>query len=197
MYDVCTLCAATSQQPFDQRIRTQKGQTLVCRFYFAIVGSRHFILRLFSPKTRTFRFKDSASSSAESPFALSPLDPDSQTLLSQPRKEQRKIGKQPLKILDAPGLIDDFYCSLVDWSATNFVAIGTSRNNICCLFVCWFFVLLWLAGSIGSVAITGLGGSVWVWHAPSCKVVKLCDVPDPDTVTSVSWSSKARDLFIA
>jgi cell division cycle 20-like protein 1, cofactor of APC complex len=30
----------------------------------------------------------------------------------------------PFKVLDAPALQDDFYLNLVDWSATNILAVG-------------------------------------------------------------------------
>ena len=36
----------------------------------------------------------------------------------------RKIPKVPFKVLDAPALQDDFYLNLVDWSASNVLAVG-------------------------------------------------------------------------
>ena len=36
----------------------------------------------------------------------------------------RRINTEPVKILDAPSLHDDFYFNLVDWSASNFITIG-------------------------------------------------------------------------
>ncbi|OWZ19714.1 WD repeat-containing hypothatical protein [Phytophthora megakarya] len=38
----------------------------------------------------------------------------------------RRIARTPFKVLDAPSLQDDFYLNLVDWSATNVVAVGLS-----------------------------------------------------------------------
>jgi len=38
--------------------------------------------------------------------------------------QQRKINKLPYKVLDAPGLIDDFYLNLLDWSSQNLVSVG-------------------------------------------------------------------------
>lgn len=40
----------------------------------------------------------------------------------------RKIQKAPYKILDAPKLKDDFYFSLLDWSAGNQIAIGLDNQ---------------------------------------------------------------------
>ncbi|RLN91570.1 hypothetical protein BBJ28_00013052 [Nothophytophthora sp. Chile5] len=37
---------------------------------------------------------------------------------------RRRISRLPFKVLDAPALQDDFYLNLVDWSATNVVAVG-------------------------------------------------------------------------
>ena len=45
-------------------------------------------------------------------------------LLTAPYKQQRKIPKVPFKVLDAPALQDDFYLNLVDWSASNVLAVG-------------------------------------------------------------------------
>jgi cell division cycle 20-like protein 1 (cofactor of APC complex) len=36
----------------------------------------------------------------------------------------RKVNKMPCKVLDAPALQDDFYLNLIDWSATNQLAVG-------------------------------------------------------------------------
>ncbi|CAO1616055.1 unnamed protein product [Sympodiomycopsis kandeliae] len=37
---------------------------------------------------------------------------------------RRKIPTEAEKVLDAPGMIDDFYYHLIDWSATNLVAVA-------------------------------------------------------------------------
>ncbi|KAI1165736.1 WD40 repeat-like protein [Nemania serpens] len=41
---------------------------------------------------------------------------------------RRRIATAPERVLDAPGLIDDYYLNLLDWSASNQVAIGLERN---------------------------------------------------------------------
>lgn len=41
-------------------------------------------------------------------------------------KLTRVIPKEPMKTLDAPDLLDDFYCHLIDWSSQNFVAVALS-----------------------------------------------------------------------
>lgn len=44
--------------------------------------------------------------------------------LYTPLMTQRKISKAPSKVLDAPGLQDDFYLNLVDWSSQNILSVG-------------------------------------------------------------------------
>lgn len=43
-------------------------------------------------------------------------------------KVYRKIPKAPFKILDAQGLLDDYYLNLVDWSSNNLVGVGLENN---------------------------------------------------------------------
>ena len=41
----------------------------------------------------------------------------------------RKIATQPERVLDAPGIIDDFYLNLIDWSSQNVVAVALERST--------------------------------------------------------------------
>ncbi|BGP16460.1 hypothetical protein JCM10213_003907 [Rhodosporidiobolus nylandii] len=41
---------------------------------------------------------------------------------------RRKIPTQPDRVLDAPGMLDDYYLNLIDWSSTNLVAIGLAES---------------------------------------------------------------------
>lgn len=49
---------------------------------------------------------------------------------SKPQSAQfrRRIQTAPERVLDAPGLLDDYYLNLLDWSSGNQVAIGLERN---------------------------------------------------------------------
>lgn len=40
----------------------------------------------------------------------------------------RKISNKPYKVLDAPGLLDDFYLNLLDWSSKNDIAVGLNNS---------------------------------------------------------------------
>ncbi|KAL8281361.1 hypothetical protein RQP46_006395 [Phenoliferia psychrophenolica] len=41
---------------------------------------------------------------------------------------RRRIATAPERVLDAPGLVDDYYLNLLDWSATNLVAIALAES---------------------------------------------------------------------
>ncbi|SGY24007.1 BQ5605_C019g09002 [Microbotryum silenes-dioicae] len=41
---------------------------------------------------------------------------------------RRRIATAPERVLDAPGLVDDYYLNLLDWSVTNLVAIGLGES---------------------------------------------------------------------
>ncbi|KAF8577633.1 WD40 repeat-like protein [Ramaria rubella] len=41
----------------------------------------------------------------------------------------RKIPSQPERVLDAPGMVDDFYLNLLSWSTTNVVAVALSETT--------------------------------------------------------------------
>lgn len=47
---------------------------------------------------------------------------------SSSAQTRRRIATAPERVLDAPGLIDDYYLNLLDWSSGNQVAIGLERN---------------------------------------------------------------------
>ena len=79
----------------------------------------------------------------------------------------RKISKVPYKVLDAPQLQDDFYLNLVDWSATNVLAVGLQ----------------------GAVYIWSAATSI---VQKLCEV----NVESGDQITSVNWSQKGNHLAV-
>ena len=44
-----------------------------------------------------------------------------------PRRHQRVIPRTPLRILDAPEMLEDYYLNLLDWSAKNIMAVALNR----------------------------------------------------------------------
>lgn len=63
----------------------------------------------------------------------------------------RKISTKPYKILEAPGLIDDFYLNLVDWSSNNDIAVGLNNS-----------VYLWCANKTQVVNLLNYTGDKYV-----------------------------------
>ncbi|RMD39575.1 hypothetical protein DV735_g5557, partial [Chaetothyriales sp. CBS 134920] len=47
---------------------------------------------------------------------------------AQSAQFRRRIQTAPERVLDAPGLVEDYYLNLLDWSSSNQVAIGLERN---------------------------------------------------------------------
>ncbi|XP_042187769.1 cell division cycle protein 20 homolog, partial [Callorhinchus milii] len=43
------------------------------------------------------------------------------------KADKRHVPSVPMKILDAPGLKDDYYLNLIDWNTTNLIAIALSN----------------------------------------------------------------------
>ncbi|KAK4170447.1 WD repeat-containing protein slp1 [Cladorrhinum sp. PSN259] len=79
-------------------------------------------------KTRILEFKPAAPESSK-PIDLRqqynrPLKPTG----ASSAQFRRRIATAPERVLDAPGLIDDYYLNLLDWSSGNQVAIGLERN---------------------------------------------------------------------
>eukprot|EP00871_Galdieria_phlegrea_P001550 jgi/Galph1/2396/GphlegSOOS_G1038.1 len=95
---------------------------------------RHFkdLKQLNNSSKKLFRFKASSKGRpGGSPFTLSPISLEgmfSETSYTPNSSLQRKIPKNPYKVLDAPNLADDFYLNLVDWSSENILAVGLDRT---------------------------------------------------------------------
>lgn len=70
--------------------------------------------------TRILEFKPKA------PESLKPIDTRAQynRPLRPVRSTRRRIATAPERVLDAPGLLDDYYLNLLDWSSRNMVVIG-------------------------------------------------------------------------
>ncbi|GAA6021912.1 hypothetical protein JCM11491_004791 [Sporobolomyces phaffii] len=60
---------------------------------------------------------------------------------------RRKVPSAPERVLDAPGMLDDYYLNLIDWSSTNLVAIGLAES-----------VYVWNAASGAVTELCHVGG---------------------------------------
>ncbi|XP_043830561.1 fizzy-related protein homolog [Dromiciops gliroides] len=97
-----------------------------------------------------------------SPYPLSPVSTRSQSLLTSAQRLTRNVAKSPFKILEAPGLRDDFYLNLLDWSCLNVIAVGLGTR-----------VYLWSAATCQVTRLCELSG-------------------DGDSLTSVGWSERGK-----
>lgn len=67
------------------------------------------------------------------------------------------LPRAPVKVLDAPGLLDDFYLQLLDW--------GIGEDAV--------------AAALGSV--------VYLWKARGATVQELCDAGEGKSVCALRW----------
>jgi cell division cycle protein 20 (cofactor of APC complex) len=99
------------------------------------------------PSPNTVAYQDSLASACgvslnQRILAFKPAPPESskpidlRSQYNRPLKQanaasaqfRRRVATAPERVLDAPGLVDDYYLNLLDWSSNNQVAIGLERN---------------------------------------------------------------------
>ncbi|KAF1971538.1 WD40 repeat-like protein [Bimuria novae-zelandiae CBS 107.79] len=90
--------------------------------------------------TRILAFKPAPPESSKPIDLRSQYNRPLKHVSSVSAQARRRIPSAPERVLDAPGLVDDYYLNLLDWSSGNQVAIGLERS-----------VYIWSADS-GSVA---------------------------------------------
>ena len=112
---------------------------------------------------------------------------------------KRRVLTAPERVLDAPGLVDDYYLNLLDWSTGNQVAIGLERSvyvwsaesgSVSSLFECpsdtYISSVKWSGD--GAYVAAGLGtGEVQIWDVEEGS--KLRSMYGHDTRVSVmGWN---------
>lgn len=110
------------------------------------LGSTPSPLASGHPSPNMLQFKSTPTSLPTSPLSLSPMKKRTETVLAAPRRPPRRLPKLPFKVLEAPQIQDDFYLNLVDWSSTNFLAVGLSN-----------FVYLWNASTSQATKLCSVG----------------------------------------
>ncbi|KAH6900293.1 WD40-repeat-containing domain protein [Thelonectria olida] len=137
-----------------------------------------------SLNTRILEFKPAAPESSK-PIDLRqqynrPLKPAG----ASSAQLRRRIATAPDRVLDAPGLIDDYYLNLLDWSSGNQVAIGLERNvyvwsadegSVSCLLETspdtYVSSVKW--SSDGAYVSVGLGtGEVQIWDVAESQKIR-------------------------
>jgi cell division cycle protein 20 (cofactor of APC complex) len=99
---------------------------------------------------------------------------------------RRTIPTSADRILDAPGLIDDYYLNLLDWSCLNVLAIGLDKSvylwsaetgDVECLMTLakesdYIASLKWTQDG-GYLAVATAEGNVQLWDAESCHRLRI------------------------
>ncbi|WEW54815.1 WD repeat-containing protein slp1 [Emydomyces testavorans] len=78
--------------------------------------------------TRILAFKPPAPESSKPIDLRSQYNRPLKPAHAQSAQFRRRVQTAPERVLDAPGLVDDYYLNLLDWSSGNQVAIGLERN---------------------------------------------------------------------
>ncbi|KAI3995477.1 hypothetical protein MKX01_029579 [Papaver californicum] len=113
-------------------------------------------------KTRILAFKDKPSTPAE-PFLTQPSSSFQQIKSAKPR---RCIPQTPVRVLDAPGIVNDFYLNLLDWGSRNVVAVALGNT-----------VYLWDASDISTYELMTVDDDI-------------------GPITSVSWAPDGRHIAV-
>ena len=118
----------------------------------------------------------------------------------------RKISSNPYRILDAPGLCDDFYLNLVDWSSQNVLAVALEQS-----------VYVWNATTLTVSELCDLGdfnqvtslswsnkgnhlsvgtktGQVQIWDINQKKKVRTLD-GHMARVSSLAWNNVSTSVI--
>ncbi|XP_020173509.1 cell division cycle 20.2, cofactor of APC complex [Aegilops tauschii subsp. strangulata] len=120
--------------------------------------------KLFNNHTRILAFQNRLPVPANN--FLAELRADAASIQDKPAKQRRYIPQSPERMLDAPGLVDNYYLNLLDWGSANVLSIALGNT-----------VYLWDASS-GSTS----------------ELVTVEE--DDGPVTSVSWAPDGRHIAI-
>ncbi|KAJ2162016.1 substrate-specific activator of APC-dependent proteolysis [Coemansia sp. RSA 552] len=100
-------------------------------------------------------------------YQQSSLSKEARRILS-PRQAPRRIPKDPVKVLDAPGIRDDYYLNLMDWSTSDRVSVALNSE-----------VYIWDAKS-----------------SQTSRLCDVNADNNGDWVTSVGWAENGKHLAV-
>lgn len=118
---------------------------------------------------------------------------------SEPIVLHRHIPKTPVKVLDAPDLKDDFYFNLLDWSASDDLAVGlgsevyawnasnTRVTKLCDLECSSVTSVNWDCTYGRHLAVGSSSGDVQIWDKEHCKKLRSM-TGHRGNVYSVAWN---------
>lgn len=152
-----------------------------------------------SMKQRILAFKPAAPESSRPIDLRSHYNRPLKPAAASASQFKRRVLTAPERVLDAPGLVDDYYLNLLDWSSGNQVAIGLDKSvyvwsaetgSVSSLFECpsdtYIASVKWSGD--GAYVAAGLGtGEVQIWDAEDGT--KLRSMYGHDTRVSVmGWN---------
>ncbi|KAM0556781.1 hypothetical protein ACHAPJ_005841 [Fusarium lateritium] len=137
-----------------------------------------------SLNTRILEFKPAAPESSKPIDLRQQYNRPLKSTSSSSAQLRRRIATAPERVLDAPGLVDDYYLNLLDWSSGNQVAIGLERNvyvwsadegNVSCLLETtpdtYVSSVKWSGD--GAYVSVGLGtGEVQIWDVAEGQKIR-------------------------
>lgn len=127
----------------------------------------------------------------------------------------RHIPSSPLRILDAPDLIDDYYLNLISWNYANVLAVALSQTvflwnaatgevNQLCTFDeapgAYVSSISWVHDASSHIAVGTSDGTTYLWDVQASKQLRSMD-GHTDRVGALSWnrhilSSGGRDTVV-
>ncbi|KMU82526.1 WD-repeat containing protein slp1 [Coccidioides immitis H538.4] len=136
--------------------------------------------------TRILAFKPPAPESSKPIDLRSQYNRPLKPAHAQSAQFRRRVQTAPERVLDAPGLVDDYYLNLLDWSSGNQVAIGLERNvyvwsadsgSVNCLLETspdtYISSVKW--SNDGAYVGVGLGtGEVQIWDVEEGTKLRIC-----------------------
>jgi len=115
-----------------------------------------------------------------------------------PMKAHRKIQKSALRVMDAPGMQDDYYFNLLDWSVDDDLAVGLSEcvytwNNASNKVVrvadldCSLVTSVSWAPSGLHLGVGTCSGDVQIWDKAKCRKIRTMTGHEGN-VCSIAWN---------
>lgn len=150
---------------------------------------------------------------AASMLSQSPITKLGEDIAARAGEDSRKFPKAPYKILDAPGLRDDFYLNVIDWGATDILGVGlqntlytlrshTTQVDAVLQLPAEFDICSLAFSPRGTHMAVGLSsGDTYIMDVEAAKCVRML-TGHSNKVTCVSWcndhvfSTGARDRRI-
>ena len=179
---------------------------------FSYISPQHQNIAGLSTPSRTPQSRRSLDPDVFSEvYNTTPFRYSSQQMLLTPRRQPRAVSKVPFKVLDAPGLVDDYYLNLVDWGSTDILGVGLGSsvylwngqtgkvNKLCTLEDDKITSVSWIQKGT-HLAVGTKKGLVQIWDAERAKRLRTM-TGHSARVGSLAWnahilSSGSRDRLI-